>query len=110
MNKRSVNNLIRLIRNNKSVCINIAEYTEFLTPTLYSMLDPITKLDLLKIGLYGIVGTTKIFVSRTVPAGYIKFSELDEPDPKSNAGWSILLKLNSSKKDLDRLIDLIAFW
>jgi len=111
MNKRAKKNLIGLIHNSKSVCISIIEFTEFLKDkNLQQLLDPTTDIKILRSGLYGMVGTTKIFVSKIVQPGHIQVSELEEPDPKSKVGWSIQFDLNSTKKELNRLMDLIAFW
>ena len=105
------NNLIRLIQNSPCACINITEFTLFLKDEdLRKMLDPVTSKDILITGLYGFIGTSKIYVSRSVQPGYIKLSELEYPNPNLKAGWSIQLDLNSSEEELNRMMELIAFW
>lgn len=111
MNDRERSNLFRILNGKKGICINIAEFTDFLRDKeLGETFDPIVEKDILMSGLYGYLGETKVFVSRAVPPGYMRFSELESPSTKTRRDWSIDFKLDSEPEEIDRLIDLMPFW
>lgn len=63
----------------------------------------------LKRGLYGEVETNniKIWVSKSVPQGYIRIYPKDkEPQTSSDSEWSIDIKIS----DFEKVIKLKAFW
>lgn len=111
MNKKRKNNFLKALNENKNVCFNISVFTEFLKDKdLMAILDPVTDVDILKLGLYGRVGTTKCYVSKRLPDNYIQFSDKENPDSRTSADWSTPISLDWGPRKLKRMMDLIAFW
>lgn len=115
MTNKEYENLLLAIQKYKNICISIELYSEFLSNSyLNDKLIPSSDHETFRLGLYGKIDETRIYVSRLCKLDdktdfYIRISDLDEISIRNNIeakGWSLLLKL----EDFDRLNDLKAFW
>lgn len=106
MNNQEKESFLRVAHKYKSVRINIYTFTVFITDeTLRNMADFCTDKDIMKSGLYATIGSTKVYVNKIVPPGYIQFSESDD-----NTDWSPSLKLDMDLSELDKIVELMVFW
>jgi hypothetical protein len=114
MNSKERENLFLAVQKYKHVCISLELYCEFLTDkSLGDLFGPVSDRDILKLGLYGKIDDTSIYVSRMCDhvdeTLHIRVSNIDVAIARVNyeaKGWSPLLKL----EDFDRLDELKAFW
>lgn len=106
---------IKLFINNdcKNFCINISDYNNFLKMDFAAArelkYEPITLLDILKKGLYAVIGEdTHIWVANHVPIDHFKFVTAPPPSNKEEF-WSVNLSLDNIQ-DIGRYSKLKAFW
>ena len=113
MNELEENNFKLMCSKYKNICISIDLFCDFLKQTPFTkLLDPILDRGILQTGLYANIIGTDIWVSKlnasTDGKHYIRVSnaQREDIDSRSTDGWSPLLEL----EDLDRLLNLKAFW